>query len=63
MTAKQKIRSLEQKLKRIEKNNPKIDFELTGRNFYFVEKHFIISNELFDLKFQVEHCEKCGKKY
>ncbi len=63
MTAKQKIRSLEQKMARLQKNTPEINLKEFARYFGVIQKYQNLSIELFHLKFDMEHCEKCGKKY
>ena len=61
MTRK-KIISIKGKLARIKKNNPDIDFEQARKNFRDIENYYKLSQELFFLKFELEHCQKCGKK-
>ena len=61
MTRK-KITSIKGKLARIKKNNPDVDFEQARRNFRDIENYYKLSQELFFLKFELEHCQKCGKK-
>ena len=62
MTDKQKLKSLELKMQRIEKNYPEIDFKLTSKKFNDIKKYYELRMDHFHLKFEMEHCEKCGKK-
>ncbi|MFY7937579.1 MAG: hypothetical protein ACOVOQ_09385 [Flavobacterium sp.] len=62
MTDKQKLKSLELKMQRIEKNYPEIDFKIVSKRFYEIRKYNQLREEHFHLKFVMEHCEKCGKK-
>lgn len=62
MTEKQKLKSIEKKMKRIEINNPEVDFALTSKYFYDIERYFKLRHEHFFLKFEIEHCKTCGKK-
>ena len=62
MTAKQKLRSIEKELERLQKNNPNIDLKNGWRYFGDVERYFKLEHEHFFLKFEIEHCNTCGKK-
>lgn len=62
MTDKQKLKSLELKMQRIEKNYPEIDFKLTSQRFYDIERYYKLRLEHFHLKFEMDYCDKCGKK-
>ena len=61
MTRK-KITSIKGKLARIKKNNPDVDFEKCRKDFLKIEAYYKLSQELFFLKFELEHCQTCGKK-
>jgi hypothetical protein len=62
MTPKQKLKSLERKMATIQKEYPEIDLVITSRFFWAVEKYFKLKQEHFLLEFEINHCEKCGKK-
>lgn len=62
MTPKQKLKSIEKKMQRIADAKPEIDFYLTTRNISDVNRYNDLSKEHFWLKFEIEHCSKCGKK-
>jgi hypothetical protein len=62
VTPKQKLRSIEKKMERLQKNNPNIDLKNASRYFGDIEKYFKLEKEHFFLKFEIEHCKTCGKK-
>jgi hypothetical protein len=62
MTPKQKLRSIEKKMQSLESRNLSIDIKLASRHFFDIEKYYKLEREHFMLKFEIEHCEKCGKK-
>ena len=63
MTDKQKLKSLEQKMARLQKWYPDFDLKAASRHLSAIQKYFNLQQEHFLLKFDMEHCEKCGKKY
>lgn len=62
MTPKQKLKSIEKKMERIQENNYNIDLEYVVKIFSDIERYYKLKQEHFVLKFNLEHCEKCGKK-
>ena len=63
MTPKQKLKSIEKKMKRLQdQSNIEIDLKEASRYFIDVEKYYNLEREHFFLKFEIEHCGKCGKK-
>ena len=62
MTDKQKLRSLEQKMARLQKSYPDFDLKTASRNLSAIQKYFDLQQEHFHLKFNMEHCKNCGKK-
>jgi hypothetical protein len=62
MTPKQKLRSIEKKMESLESRNLSIDIKLASRHFLDIERYHKLEREHFFLKFEIEHCEKCGKK-
>lgn len=62
MTQKQKLRSIEKKMERLQKNNPNIVLKDAIRYFGDIERYFKLEHEHFFLKFEIEHCKTCGKK-
>lgn len=46
----------------LESRNLSIDIKLASRHFFDIEKYYKLEREHFMLKFEIEHCEKCGKK-
>ena len=62
MTPKQKLRSIENKMERLQFNNDKLNLEQASRYFSDIERYYNLQREHFFLKFEIEHCEKCGKK-
>jgi len=61
MTPKQKLRSIEKKMERIENNSP-INLKDASRHFGDIERYYNLEREHFFLKFEIEHCNTCGKK-
>ena len=62
MTPKQKLKSIEKKMQRIEINNPEVDFKIASRKFFDIERYCKLEREHFFLKFEMEHCKTCGNK-
>ena len=62
MTPKQKLRSLEKKMERIQERNPEVDMKSTSRQFYDIATYHDLQLEHFRLQFEIEHCQNCGKK-
>ena len=62
MTPKQQLRSLEKKMERLQINNPDVDMKVASRRFLDIERYYKLSREHFFLKFEIEHCQTCGKK-
>lgn len=60
MTPKQKLKSLEQKMQRLKRMD--FDIEEASRHFHDVERYYKLQREHFFLKFEIEHCQTCGKK-
>ena len=62
MTPKQKLKSIEKKMERLQFNNDKINLQQASRYFADIQKYYELEKEHFFLKFQIEHCQTCGKK-
>ncbi len=62
MTDKQKLKSIEKKMERLQKNNPDVDMVITSRYFHDIERYYKLRQEHFHLQFEMEHCKTCGKK-
>jgi hypothetical protein len=62
MTPKQKLRSIEKKMQSLETRNLSIYIKLASRCFGDIQRYYNLEREHFFLKFEIEHCEKCGKK-
>jgi hypothetical protein len=62
MTPKQKLRSIEKKMERLQFNNDKLNLEQASRYFADIERYHKLEREHFFLKFEMEHCNTCGKK-
>lgn len=62
MDLKIKIRSIKSKMERLQKNNENIDLNNVCQRFYDIERFYKLKQELFHLEFNLNHCEKCGKK-
>ena len=62
MTPKQKLRSLEKKMERLQFNNDKLNLQQAVRYFTDIQKYYELDNEHFFLKFEIEHCQTCGKR-
>lgn len=62
MTPKQKIKSIEKKMERLQKNNSDIDLEYVSQRLGDIQRYYNLKQELFHLEFNLKHCEKCGKK-
>ena len=63
MTPKQKLKSLERKMSTIQKDYPEIDLQVETRFFGAVERYYKLKQQHFLLEFEINHCDKCGKKY
>jgi len=61
MTPKQKLRSIEKKMERLQSNSP-IVLKDASRYFLDIERYHKLEREHFFLKFELEHCNTCGKK-
>jgi len=62
MTPKQKLKSIEKKMERVQFNNDRINLQQASRHFADIQKYYELEREHFFLKFQIEHCQTCGKK-
>jgi len=62
MTPKQKLKSIEKKMHRLQDSNLQIDLKLGSRNFLDIQKYYNLEREHFFLKFDIEHCKLCGNK-
>ena len=63
MNPKQKLKSIENKMQRIQNVNPEFNFKLACRYFFSLQKYHELEREHFMLKFEIEHCQTCGKKF
>jgi len=61
MTPKQKLKSIEKKMERLQNNSP-INLKEASRYFLDIEKYHKLEREHFFLKFELEYCNTCGKK-
>lgn len=62
MTPKQKLKSIEKKMERVQENVPDLNLKEISRHFFYIEKYWNLQREHFYLKFEIEHCPTCGKK-
>lgn len=62
MTPKQKLKSLEKKMERIEKANVQVNFPFVSKYISDIQRYYELQREHFHLKFEIEHCRTCGKK-
>jgi len=62
MTPKQKLKSIEKKMERVQKWYPDFDLKEASRYISGIQQYQKLSQEYFFLKFQIEHCQTCGKK-
>ena len=49
-------------MERLQTNNPDIDMKVAYSKFLDIERYYKLSREHFFLKFEIEHCQTCGKK-
>ena len=49
-------------MERLQKNNHNIGLDYVCQRFGDIEKYYKLKQELFHLEFNLNHCEKCGKK-
>lgn len=63
MTPKQQLKSIENKMKRLQERNPDIDLKVVNRYFGDIERYNKLQREYFHLQFEIEHCPTCFKKY
>jgi len=61
MTDKQKLKSIEKKMQRLQDNNP-IDLKEASRYIHDIQKYYNLRQEHFHLEFSINHCNTCGKK-
>ena len=61
MTPKQKLKSIEKKMQRLQQNNPEIDLKVVSRYLADIERYAKLKNEHFHLQFEIEHCPTCFK--
>lgn len=62
MTPKQKLKSIEKKMERLQKNNQDVDMKIASRYFHDIERYYKLRQEHFHLEFNINHCQTCGKK-
>jgi len=62
MTLKEKLKSIERKMKLIQKNNPELDLKIISNKFFDIERYYKLRQEHFFLDFEINHCITCGKK-
>ena len=62
MTPKQKLKSLERRMATIQKDYPEIDLANVHRYIGAVQRYHKLKQEHFFLEFEINHCDKCGKK-
>ena len=62
ITDKQKLKSIEKKMERIQNSMPFFDFKFACRNITEINRFHQLEREHFFLKFEIEHCKTCGKK-
>lgn len=63
MNPKQKLKSIEKKMLRLQdQEHIDIDLKEACKHFFTIEKYFKLKQEYFMLEFELNHCEKCGKK-
>ena len=62
MTPKQKLKSIEKKMDRLQINNPDVDMIVASRRFLDIKRYYELSRDHFFLKFEMENCKTCGKK-
>jgi len=60
MTPKQKLKSIEKKMQRIEDKVPNIEAMMRFRAD--IEEYHTLWFEHFTIKWNLEHCQTCGKK-
>ena len=54
MTPKQKLKSIEKKMERVQFNNDRINLQQASRYFADIQKYYELEKEHFFLKFQIE---------
>jgi hypothetical protein len=62
MTPKQKLKSIEKKMERLQFNNDRINLQQASRYFADIKRYNELEREQSFLKFQIEHCQTCGRK-
>lgn len=62
MTPRQQLRSLEKKMERVQKWYPDFNLKQASRHLSGIQKYHDLQMEHFHLKFEIEHCQTCGKK-
>lgn len=62
MTDKQKLKSIEKKMQRIQSNIPDVDLKIISRHHNAINTYSKLSQEHFMLEFNINHCQTCGKK-
>jgi hypothetical protein len=63
MTPKQKLKSIEKKMLRLQdQEHIDIDLKEACKHFFDIERYFKLKQEHFMLEFEINHCNTCGKK-
>jgi hypothetical protein len=62
MTPKQKLKSLEKKMERLQKRYPDFDLSKATRYIGSIKKYHELELEHFSLEYEIEHCQTCGRK-
>ena len=60
MTPKQKLKSIEKKMERLQSYNS-IDLKEASGYFMSIEAYYKLMREYFHLEFEINHCKTCGK--
>lgn len=62
MTPKEKLKSIEKKMERLQNKHPEIELKEICRYFGDIDSYVKLRNQHFMLEFEINHCSKCGKK-
>jgi hypothetical protein len=63
MTDKQKLKALGKRIRKIETDNPEINFQEVMSKISTIQKYQKLFFEYFHLDFEINHCKECGKAF
>ena len=62
MTPKQQLKSIEKKMEHLQNYYPDFDLNEVVKHISAINRYYELRQDRFRLKFEIEHCQTCGKK-